>query len=319
VANYTYPDTDTVKNKFGEIDFEKLEHREGRLIAARLLEIEAGNSPEGQFDGDHLKAIHRHLFQDVYEWAGHTRDELVKLSDGTEATEPIMHRQGGLDFLAGHLIPHTLDDLAKRVREADYLRGLSREEFATRAADIMAVLNDVHPFRDGNGHTQRAFVRALADQAGHSPDFTVVSRERMIQASTHDDPTMMHCLFNEISDPSRVAALRQAIELLERRRFPWNDRYLATTEPGQPVELAMVGTIGYHFIGRSGARILIGNTSDLPWPHPRSHETFRIVQVGAGEKAGNSFLSDLTQLAPAYDPPKDHSDDPAKPGGHGGR
>jgi cell filamentation protein len=281
VANYTYPGTDTVKNKFGETDFDRLERREAHPVAARQVEIEAGYGPKGQFDADHLRAIHRHLFQDVYEWAGHTRDERVRLSDGTIATEPVMHKQGGADFLIGRFIPGALDGFAKMLRDADYLRGLSREHFATRAADIMAFLNAIHPFRDGNGRTQRTFLRELAQDAGHDLDFSVVSKERMIAASIaandHDDPTMMRRLFNEISDPSRVAALHQAIEFFEMRRFSWNDRYLATTEPGRQVELTMVGTAGDHFMGRTRSQILIGNTSDLPDPHPRSHETFTIV------------------------------------------
>lgn len=180
MANYTYPGTDTLKNKYGETDFGKLERREASPVAARQVEIEAGYGPHGQFDTDHLRAIHRHLFQDVYEWAGRTRAEGVRLSDGTIATELIMHKQGSADFLVGVLISSALDDLAERLREADYLRGLSREEFATRAADVMAFLNAIHPFREGNGRTQRTFVRALAKEAGHSLDFTVVSKERMI-------------------------------------------------------------------------------------------------------------------------------------------
>jgi cell filamentation protein len=307
VANYTYPNTDTVKNKFGETDLDRLERLEASAVAARLVEIEAGYGPKGQFNVDHLKAIHRHLFQDVYEWAGQTRDQDVKLSDGTVATEPVMRKPGGLFFLGGHLIRHILDNVTEKVRAAGYLCGLPREEFATRAAGIMADLNAIHPFRDGNGRTQRAFVSALADQAGHSLDFTVVSRERMIQASIaandRDDSTMMRRLFNEISDPSRVAALRQAIEFFEKRRFPWNDRYLVTIESGHQVELTMVGTAGDHFMGRTRSEILIGNTSDLPTRYPRSHETFTIVPRAAIEKADN----------PAPDPSGNRSDDPTKP------
>jgi cell filamentation protein len=280
VANYTYPGTDTIKNRFGATNHDELEGLEGSFVEARATEIALGYGPEGQFDADHLKAIHRHLFQDVYEWAGHTRDRGVLLSDGTIATEPVMHKQGGADFVIGRFIPGALDGLAERLRDADYLRGLSRQEFATRATDIMAFLNAIHPFREGNGRTQRTFLRELAKEAGHSLDFAVVSKERIaasIAANDHDDPNMMRRLFNEISDPFRVAALRQAIEFFERRRLPWNDRYVATTEPGHRVELTMVGTAGDYFMGCTRSQILIGNTSDLPDPHPRSHKTFTIV------------------------------------------
>jgi cell filamentation protein len=148
VANYTYPGTNTVKNKLGVIDHAELERIESRLVAGRIYELTLGHGLHGRFDADHLRAIHRHLFQDVYEWAGHTRDERVPLSDGTIATEPVMHKQGGGDFLVGRFIPGALDGFAKMLRDADYLRGLSRENFVARAADIMAFLNAVHPFRE---------------------------------------------------------------------------------------------------------------------------------------------------------------------------
>ena len=167
------------------------------------------------------------------------------------------------------------------MRDADHLRGISRADFASRAADIMAELNAIHPFREGNGRTQRLFVSELAREAGHVLDFTVVSRERMIAASVaaneDGDPAMMRRLFVEISDPSRVAALRQAIDFLETQSFPWNDRYIATTEPGHEVELTLAGVAGAHFMGRTSAQILIGKTVDLPKPRPQRHETFTIV------------------------------------------
>ena len=304
MANYTYPEVDTLKNKLGVRNSQELGRIQGQLVAARVYELTLGHGPEGHFDAEHLKAIHEHLFQDVYEWAGHTRDEFVALSDGTVASEPDM-KQAGLVFLAGHLIARTLDRLAIKLAEAEYLHGLPRDEFASRAADIMAVLAAIHPFREGNGPTQRMFLNALAAQAGHSLDFTVVSKERMLQVSMaaveHDNPALMRRLFNEISDPSRVAALRQAIELLEKGRFPWNDRYLATAEPGQPVELRMVGPVGDYFMGRTGTRILIGNMADLPSPHPQTHQTFVFIPAAPTENRGTSTAPELPRTAPADD------------------
>ena len=93
----------------------------------------------------------------------------------------------------------------------------------------------------------------------------------------HDDLLVMRRLFDEISNPSRVAPLREVIEFFERQGFPWNDHYLATMEPGHQLELTMAGIAGDHFMARTRSQILIGNTSDLPDPHPRSHKTFTIV------------------------------------------
>jgi cell filamentation protein len=207
VPGYTYPGTDTLKNKLGATTHDELEQREAEYVAARRVEIEAGQGPPLQFDAEHLKAIHRHLFQDVFEWAGHTRDEQVRLADGSIATEPRFRREGSREFAAGGRIAEALDEIADKLRDAGYLGGLPREAFAERAADLRTELNDVHPFREGNGRTQRAFVEQLAQAAGHDIDFSVISKERMIAASiaAHDQNDLgpMRRLFADAIDSTK--------------------------------------------------------------------------------------------------------------------
>jgi cell filamentation protein len=269
-------------------NYEALEAAETAYVADRLLEIRLGQGPGGNFDVEHLKAIHRHLFQDVYEWAGHTRDERVALSDGTIATEPVLRKIDGKPFLQGPLIAEGLDRIAGRLVDEDYLRRLTREEFANRAANAMVDLNAVHPFREGNGRTQRVFMEALAHEAGHQLDFSVVSRERMIQASIEgnekSDPSMMRRLFTEITHPDRVAALTIAIAALEQYGFAWNDRYIATAEPGHKVGMQLAGIAGDQFMGRTQTTILIGKTSDLPQQRPDQGQEFTLIPTewGAG-------------------------------------
>jgi cell filamentation protein len=280
VTNYTYPGTNVLKNTLGAVGHEELERLEAPYVEGRSIEIALGYGPKGHFDADHLKALHHHLFQDVYEWAGHTRDERVTLDDKTVASEPILSKLGGQPFLAGPLIPGVLDEIARTIRDAGNLRGLSRGEFAERAADILIALNAAHAFREGNGRTQRAFISELAHEAGHSLDFTVVSKERMIRASIaaneYDNPSMMRRMFDEISDPSRIAALRPAIQSMEENGFPWNDYYLSTTEPGRRVDVTMAGVNGEHFLARTDTGILIGNVADLPEPRPAVDEKFTL-------------------------------------------
>jgi cell filamentation protein len=282
VPGYTLSDGITLKNKLGESDQAVLERIEAALVAARYSEIDAGASPSiRQFDAEHLKALHQHLFQDVYEWAGHTRDERVALSDGAIATEPILRKHEGQPFLVGPAIPAALDDIAAKLREENNLRGLTREEFAGRAASVMIELNAAHPFREGNGRTQRVFMEQLAHVAGHELDFSVVSRERMIQASVgaHElgDASMMYRMFDEISDPSRVSFLRESIDLLEKQNFNWNDRYVATVTPGHTVDLVLAGVAGDQFMARSQSEILFGRTADLPQPPPQRGEAFTLT------------------------------------------
>jgi cell filamentation protein len=282
VPNYTYTNEveSAVKNKLGATTHDELERREAAYVAFRDAEIMEGKGPRGSFDAEHLKAIHHHLFQDVYEWAGHTRDQGVLLSDGTVASEPLLRKVDGNLFMIGPQIRSALERIADRLRDMNYLRDLPREEFAKRAADIIADINGAHAFREGNGRTQRAFIRELAREAGHELDFSVVSRERMIQASIaaneRGDTTPMRRMFVEISDPDRVAALSQAIDALDARGMNWNDTYIATTEPGQLVEVKMAGVAGKHFMARTETGILVGNTADLPVPSPQRGETFVI-------------------------------------------
>jgi cell filamentation protein len=281
VPGYTLLDGVTLKNKLGATGPDELERLEAGYVAARYNEIDAGAGPSGQFDAEHIKAIHQHLFQDVYEWAGRTRDERVALSDGSVATEPILSKVDGQPFLIGPAIPTALDDIGAKLRDADYLRGLHREQFAERAADVLAELNAAHPFREGNGRTQRVFLEQLAHTAAHQLDFTVISKERMIQASiaAHErgDPSMMRRMFDEIGDPARSAMLRESIAALEKLNFDWNSHYVATLAPGHTVELVFAGVAGDQFMARSRTEILFGRTADLPEPRPEHGETFTVT------------------------------------------
>ncbi len=68
--DYCYPPGFTVlRNKLNIRDASTLEAAERQLVAQRLLEA----VPMGDFDLDHLRAIHRHPFQDIYAPAGRAK------------------------------------------------------------------------------------------------------------------------------------------------------------------------------------------------------------------------------------------------------
>jgi fido (protein-threonine AMPylation protein) len=111
--------------------------------------------PSGRLSYSHFRAIHRHLFQDVYAWAGKVRT--VRISKG-EST-----------FCYPEHIDQEMAKLFKALRQTGHLRGTSPQDFAKQAAHFLAELNAIHPFREGNGRTQLTFLTLLADRAGHSP------------------------------------------------------------------------------------------------------------------------------------------------------
>lgn len=142
---------------------------------------------QGNFDLAHLKAIHRHLFQDVYDWAGQLRT--VDISKGSS-------RFGNCGLIEAYLG----QELAK-ISGENFLLGHPPETFIERLAHYLGEINAAHPFREGNGRVQRAFCSQLAEQAGYFIDFDEVSREEMYAvmiASFHGDNKALELLLGRI-------------------------------------------------------------------------------------------------------------------------
>ena len=164
--NYCYPPDYTVlRNKLNIRNASALEAAERELVAHRLLEP----VPAGDFDLEHLKAIHRHLFQDLYAWAGEVRTvEIVK---------------GESRFQPRRFIAAGMADVHRRIVAAGYFRGSGTAGFAEGAGPVLGDVNHVHPFREGNGRTQLQYLKQLAEQAGHAIDLTQVDPAAWLEAS----------------------------------------------------------------------------------------------------------------------------------------
>ena len=77
--DFLYPGTNVLRNRLNITDAEELERAEGALTFGRLVELRSTGAGAGDFA--HLQAIHRHMLQDIYEWAGQVR--AVTLGKGT--------------------------------------------------------------------------------------------------------------------------------------------------------------------------------------------------------------------------------------------
>jgi cell filamentation protein len=164
---YLYPGTRILKNLRGLSDPELLERFEARRTHRRIAEL-IDTPVAGRFGVAHLKAIHRYIFQDVYEWAGQFRT--VNIS------------KGGHLFAAAFLEPAVQQTLEKLATE-NYLVELDAATFSDRAAYFLGELNAAHPFHEGNGRTQREFIRELGLKVGHRIDWRATTSEKMIEAS----------------------------------------------------------------------------------------------------------------------------------------
>lgn len=159
-----YPDSTVLINELGLQTQEDLDEYEAAVFQIRFEE----DWPEGALDFEHYCALHKHLFQDVYAWAGEIRTIRIHKGDTTFAYP---------ENIVASLIP-VFTELA----DSNYLVGMEASEFAKSAAHIISEINAVHPFREGNGRTQLAFLSMVVDHAGWPFNEDVLEPETVIPA-----------------------------------------------------------------------------------------------------------------------------------------
>jgi cell filamentation protein len=164
IDDYVYPGTTVLRNKAGIQDQAALDAFEADATAVRMLELLEQPIP-GTYDFAHLCAMHRHLFQDVYEWAGEIRTVDISRDASRFANASRIE-----SYLGGEL---------RKLPAENWLCGLHPEAFVARLAHYMGEINATHPFREGNGRAQRVYCALLAEKAGYFIDFESVDQARM--------------------------------------------------------------------------------------------------------------------------------------------
>jgi cell filamentation protein len=182
---YCYPGTTVLINKLGLRDQKKLDAFEAEITTQRAAEP----FPRGRLSYGHYRTMHRHLFQDIYTWAGKIRT--VRIS------------KDGSMFCYPEHIDSEMRKLFGELRDSTYFRGSSPGEFAQSAAHFLSELNAIHPFREGNGRTQLALLTLLAERAGHPLTLDQFNPAAMLSAMVR-------------SFGGRETRLKQLIETLVR-------------------------------------------------------------------------------------------------------
>lgn len=167
-VNDVYPKTNILINNLGINNQSLLQEAERNLTGFRMIDLWR-NPLQGKFDFKHLQAIHRAIFQDIFPWAGKVRTANIG--------------KAGYWFCWTEHIESYQQEIFGRLKKENYLMGLGVTEFANHAAKFLGDLNALHPFREGNGRTQREFLRCLALNAGYRIDLSDITQEYMIFAS----------------------------------------------------------------------------------------------------------------------------------------
>jgi len=141
-TDFTIPGTGVLRNKPGITDSAALLKATTDSTVLRLAELHA--SPiRGGFDSAHLQAIHHHLYQDLYDWAGELRSI-------------------DADNVSGSQVEKSLNSVLDRLGRENHLKGLSTEEWAGSASTYLYDLGTIQPFLAGNEVALQEFAVELA-------------------------------------------------------------------------------------------------------------------------------------------------------------
>lgn len=159
---------------------------ESLKVSKRLEELH--HSPKRIKDSSTLLEIHYHLFQDVYKWAGQVRT--VNIS------------KDGKPFFSGERFDKAFKYLDSQIIEYKSLKKSDIIALSKKLAEILDTINYLHPFREGNGRTQREFLRLLALEKGltlnlNPPDNSSVY-ERYMKGTIESNLKMLQELIHEL-------------------------------------------------------------------------------------------------------------------------
>lgn len=194
VDPYLDLETGVLRNLVGATTYDGLRNAEGELASSRMSELFSGPKPALTGSLEDFCWIHRHLFGDIYDWAGSIRTvEIRKNQEGAEYFLPSCNIPMGIAWTQGEL------------EKDDHLKNLPLDRFAERLAYHYDNYNFVHPFREGNGRTQRLFWSLLCHDAGYDLNWLLVTGEENDEASRlaaeERDYSSLEDIFRRISSP----------------------------------------------------------------------------------------------------------------------
>jgi cell filamentation protein len=164
---YKDPATGLLRNLLGHTDPVALAASEADISAAELVLLRLRTLP-GDYDLRHLQRFHQRIFRSIYPWAGEIRTVAIAKTD--------------LFCLPQHIRPYA-DSVFSELAAEKHLRELPRDRFVDRLTHFYAEVNAIHPFREGNGRTQRAFFGQLSRAAGWPLAWANMDGEQNVTAS----------------------------------------------------------------------------------------------------------------------------------------
>jgi cell filamentation protein len=187
---YTYPNSSVLINKFAIQDEHKAREQEYELASMRLLELDI--FPIKVQSMKDILAIHQYIFQDLYWWAGQYREVNISKSGNNFMA---MQAFGSAEIYMNSL----LNDYHQNAQ--------TRDDVIRHLALILDNQNYLHPFREGNGRTQREVVRVLALEKGYKAQIKLESDDEIynlyMDGTVYGDIKMLERLFDKILEKAK--------------------------------------------------------------------------------------------------------------------
>ncbi|MBF9144334.1 Fic/DOC family protein [Hymenobacter properus] len=284
---FTDPHTGVLINKLNITDEDKLAEVEGNRFHFRLLEVLAGHVEVAPHNAQGLQELHRHLFQDVYQWAGETRawgEFQATKSTSADKEGPGMYT---MYFGSYQQLPAHLDAIGQQLAAERFLKGLDKDQFVARAAYYFDQYNYAHAFREGNGRTLGAAFQVLAENAGYDVNLVAQSHPKQYNqardyailrpaGNPETDLQPLRTFFGQITTPLPELVLAPAAPVAVSDFLQRVDAMREVQQSQEPIWRALLG--GRH---TAVARQIMQGTRGVVHPDAQQPARLAILKTGA--------------------------------------
>lgn len=216
---YLYKDIDVMKNKLNIKDQEKLESAEAAITVSKLLQIT--DFENGSFNIEKLKAIHKYIFGDIYEWAGEFRKMNI------EKSERVLN---GLSVKYSDYknVEKDAEKVIDKLNSVNNWSNLSLDQQAEKLSNLTAELWRVHCFREGNTRTTITFIELFAKSNGIEINKTLLKnnsayvRDSLVLSSIdeYSESQYLTRIIKDTIQPIQGDNIRKKIIDVYIKRFP---------------------------------------------------------------------------------------------------
>ena len=161
---YIIDENGVLRNKLGITDYHELNRAERDITFVKFLDIDT--SYKQQFNAQYFKSIHKHIFEDIFDWAGEYRTvPIVKEEDVLPGLS--------LDYADAKDTDKKLKACLKTMNDTNW-DAMPLDKKVAEFTNQLTSLWSIHPFRDGNTRTTITFARQFSKEHGFPMDLGIL-------------------------------------------------------------------------------------------------------------------------------------------------